>query len=49
MKKVPKLKVGDKFLLSLTWNRTGGVPSWHMMWVRQLRINKIGRLYVNLG
>jgi hypothetical protein len=33
----------------LTWNRNGGVASWYMMWVRQIRINKIGRLYVNLG
>jgi hypothetical protein len=29
----------------LTWNQNGGVADWNMMWHRQIRINKIRRLY----
>ena len=42
-----KLKASELHLL--TWKQNAGMPDWHIMWYRQIRINKIGRLYEREG
>ncbi len=38
-----KLKASELHLLN--WKQNAGMANWHMVWIRQIRINKIKRLY----